>query len=171
MQFQKDDGGRAAAGYKGSAGDCVARAIAIASQRPYAEVYDRLAEGNKKQRRGKRQRYRDGKRTARHGILTGRKWFKDYMQELGFQWVPCMEFGKGCQVHLKDGELPMGRLVLSLRRHYVAVIDGVLHDTFDSSPPKHFIMNEIVSDEEYYRCVYGYWRLTTTESIGNDRIA
>lgn len=34
-----DDGGRELAGYKGTAGDCVCRAFAIASQRPYKEIY------------------------------------------------------------------------------------------------------------------------------------
>lgn len=40
MTFQFDDGGRAAAGYKGTTGDCACRAIAIASGRPYQEIYD-----------------------------------------------------------------------------------------------------------------------------------
>jgi hypothetical protein len=48
-----DDGGRAAAGYRGHAGDCVARAVAIASQRPYAEVYAALARGMGAQRKSK----------------------------------------------------------------------------------------------------------------------
>ncbi len=34
MDFLCDDGGRAAAGYKGRAADCVVRAIAIATQKP-----------------------------------------------------------------------------------------------------------------------------------------
>jgi hypothetical protein len=84
--FVYNDGGRKAAGYKGSAGDCVCRAIAIAAQLPYQQVYDRLAEGNATQRKSKR----TGKqsRSARNGIYTKRKWFKDYMLELGFIWVP-----------------------------------------------------------------------------------
>lgn len=41
--FVKDDGGRGAAGFSGSTRDCVTRAIAIASQRPYAEVYEGAA--------------------------------------------------------------------------------------------------------------------------------
>ena len=44
MEFIYDDGGRAAAGFKGKTGDCVTRAIAIATGRPYREVYDRLNE-------------------------------------------------------------------------------------------------------------------------------
>jgi hypothetical protein len=39
MDLVYSDGGRAAAGYKGRAGDCVVRAIAIAAQKPYQEVY------------------------------------------------------------------------------------------------------------------------------------
>ena len=139
-----NDGGRAAAGFKGSAGDCVCRAIAIAAQLPYQEVYDRLAEGNASQRKSKR----TGKqpRSARNGIYTTRKWFKDYMRELGFVWTPTMQIGSGCQVHLKADELPSGRLVCNVSRHQVAVIDGVINDTYDCS-------------RKGTRCVYGYWRM------------
>lgn len=134
MKFQLNDGGRAAAGYKGRAGDCVARAIAIAAERPYQEVYQRLASGNATK----------GARTARNGVSVRSKWFKDYMAELGFRWVATMGIGTGCKVHLKEDELPKGRIIVSLSRHYAAVIDGVLHDTYEDSR----------GDK---RCVYGYW--------------
>ncbi len=39
MRLVIDDGGRAAAGFTGEANDCVVRAIAIATQKPYTEVY------------------------------------------------------------------------------------------------------------------------------------
>jgi hypothetical protein len=42
MDFMYNHGGRAAAGYKGRAGDCVVRAIAIATQKPYQQVYDAI---------------------------------------------------------------------------------------------------------------------------------
>jgi hypothetical protein len=142
MRYVFDDGGRQAAGFKGRAGDCVCRSIAIASGLPYAEVYARLAHDTGAQRAGKR-----GKRSAsaRNGINTSRKWFKDYMRELGATWTPTMHIGSGCKVHLADGELPMGRLVVSVSRHCTAVIDGTIHDTHDCS-------------RDGYRCVYGYWR-------------
>jgi len=141
MEFKFNDGGRQEAGFKGSAGDCVARAIAIASGKPYAEVYAKLAEGTGNQRSGKA-----GKRSAsaRNGINVGRKWFKDYMAELGFSWVPTMGIGTGCKVHLADGELPMGRLVVSVSKHYTCVVDGVINDTYNP-------------ERETGRCVYGYW--------------
>lgn len=144
MELRYNDGGRAAAGRKGNTGDCVVRSIAIAADLPYQEVYDRLAEGNLTQRRTKRSSKGANKRSASDGIQTNRKWFKDYMQSLGFKWVACMGIGTGCKVHLKSGELPMGRLVVSLSKHYAAVIDGVLHDTYDCT-------------REGTRCVYGYW--------------
>lgn len=151
MLVVRTDGGRAAAGFKGSAGDCVARAVAIASGRPYAEVYARLAAGMGSQRQGKR-RTKSGA-TARNGVNTTRQWFKDYMKELGAEWTPAMRIGSGCTVHLHDGELPMGRLVVSLSKHFAAVIDGVIHDTSDPQ------WATIWSDGRVSRrCVYGYWR-------------
>jgi hypothetical protein len=143
IPFQYDDGGRAAAGYRGSAGDCVARAVAIAAALPYRDVYATLAAQTGRQRVSSR----EGKRpaSARNGINVRRKWFKDYMQGLGFTWQACMEIGTGCMVHLRAEELPPGRLVVYLSRHVAAVIDGVLYDIHDCS-------------REGTQCVYGYWR-------------
>mgnify|MGYP003135002793 FL=1 len=143
--YKYNDGGRKEAGFKGEARDCVCRAIVIASGRPYQEVYDRLAEGNASQRRSKNQKTKLPK-SARNGITVWRKWFKDYMKELGFEWTATMQIGSGCKVHLKSDELPKGRLVCVVSRHYVSVIDGVINDTHDCS-------------REGTRCVYGYWKL------------
>ena len=144
--FTYNDGGREAAGFKGSAGDCVCRAIAIAADLPYQEVYERLADGNAKQRKSKHDKEARSK-SARNGINTTRKWFKDYMVELGFKWVPTMEIGSGCKVHLRADELPAGRLVCNVSRHYVAVVDGIIQDTHDCS-------------RAGTRCVYGYWHIS-----------
>ncbi len=40
MDHVKTDGGRKDAGYKGSVGDCVIRAIAVATEQDYQTVYD-----------------------------------------------------------------------------------------------------------------------------------
>lgn len=146
MEFISDDGGREAAGFKGKAGDCVARSIAIVTQRPYREIYDALAliEGARKQTKRMKKK---ASASARNGVYTQRKAFKDYMAGLGFKWVPTMQIGSGCKVHLRADELPSGRLVASLSRHMCAVIDGVPHDTYDPS-------------RNGTRCVYGYWQLS-----------
>ena len=147
IEFNYNDGGRKDTGRKGSTGDCVARSIAIAANIPYEQVYNRLAEGNATQRVTRNTRKASArKRTASHGIYTRRKWFKDYMQLLGFVWTPTMQIGSGCTVHLRADELPQGRIVVALSKHYAAVINGVLNDTYDCS-------------RNGTRCVYGYWKL------------
>lgn len=135
-----DDGGRADAGYKGATGDCVCRAIAIATEQPYQVVYDALNAMGKQERVGKRQKRRS---SARTGVYP--KTIRKYMESIGWEWVPTMQIGQGCTVHLKAEELPKGRLVVSVSKHEVAVIDGVIHDTYDPS-------------RDGTRCVYGYYR-------------
>lgn len=135
MRWVYDDGGRAAAGFKGDASDCVARAVAIATERPYAEVYDALAQIAKDQ---------GGARSARNGVQ--RSVYDLYLLGLGWHWTPTMGIGTGCTVHLRADELPAGRLICSVSKHMVAVIDGVAHDTHDPT-------------RDGTRCVYGYWRV------------
>ena len=155
-----DDGGREAAGFKGKkVGDCVARAVSIASGRPYAEVYAVLAKGNRTQRVTKHSAKKGTRaESAAHGIWTQRKWFKDYMAALGFKWTPTMQIGSGTKVHLTASELPKGRLVISVSRHYTTMIDGVIHDTFD--PRRPMVETTPANPTPRHietRAVYGYW--------------
>lgn len=136
MQF--DDGGRAAAGYKASAGDCVCRAIAIATQRPYKEIYDLIIEFSKKERPSKRRKRSHPSTGVQHPTINR------IMEHLGWRWKPTMKIDSGCKVHLKAEELPPGRLVVKCSKHIVAVIDGVIHDIYDPG-------------REGTRCVYGYF--------------
>jgi hypothetical protein len=145
MRFVHDDGGRAASGFRGHAGDCVARAIAIVTQRPYQQIYKELADINANMVRTER-RPDAGHRSARNGVYVKHKLFKGYMLIQGFRWIPCMHIGTGCKVHLRNDELPTGRLVVVVSKHYTAVIDGVIHDTHDPA-------------RGGSRCVYGYWLL------------
>jgi hypothetical protein len=149
LPYVFDDGGRALAGFKGTTNDCVVRSIAIAATLPYAEVYAAIAQGVGNERGSKGA-------TARHGVKTRRKWFGELMKTLGFSWVPTMQVGQGCKTHLCQGELPMGRLVVEVSRHTVAVIDGVIHDAFDPSRETQVIEPD-GSVRIAHRCVYGYW--------------
>ena len=138
MAFQFHDGGRTAAGYKGEARDCVTRAIAIATEQTYQTVYDalnRAAQFSTKRSIGRHS-------SARKGVF--RQTYQRYLESLGWQWVPTMSIGSGCKVHLRADELPDGRLIVSVSKHMVAVIDGVIHDTHDCS-------------RGGMRCVYGYY--------------
>lgn len=166
MHWIYHDGGRATAGYRGTASDCVVRAIAIATEQPYQIVYDSLFALNRKRRR------RPGRTASPRDGNTDRKTIREYMAALGWRWVPTMGIGTGCRVHLHDGELPHGRLVVSLSRHLTAVIDGVIHDTHDPQRETHCIEpdngRELKPGEwrnvngicrVARRCVYGYYTI------------
>ncbi len=137
--YQYNDGGRAAAGYKGTTGDCVCRAIAIATARPYQEIYELINDFAKRERKGKRKR---GRSSARTGVHKGT--IRRVIESFGWVFVPTMGIGTGCRVHLRADELPRGRLIVNLSRHMSAVIDGVVHDIHDPC-------------RDGTRCVYGYW--------------
>lgn len=139
MELNYNDGGRKAAGYKGAAGDCGVRAIAIATGMPYQEAYELVDLYGKKERKSKG---RSQKTTARTGVYTAT--FRRIMADLGWKWTPTMFVGSGCKVHMKADELPSGTLILNVSKHFCAVIDGVVNDTH-------------MDDRNGTRCVYGYW--------------
>jgi hypothetical protein len=149
MQFIYDDGGRKEAGFKGRTGDCVTRAIAIASQLSYQEVYDAINDFVKaNERMSKRKRSKSSARTGVHKATTRR--FIE--RELGGIWVPLMQIGSGAQVRLGDGQLPTDkRLVLNLSRHRTALINGIIRDTFD---PRRY--DDPFNPSRPTRTVYGY---------------
>ncbi len=97
-----------------------------------------------------------GCRSARNGVSVRGAAFKRYMESIGWVFVATMRIGTGCKVHLTDGELPMGRLIVSVSKHYTAVIDGVIYDTHD--PQRATLISENGVQRIAHRCVYGYWR-------------
>lgn len=147
LPWTYDDGGRADAGFKGEApGDCVTRAIAIATGRPYREIYDELFERGREKWRGKLVGA-DFTRKASPRTGASPAVYKPYIKELGGVWTPTMHIGQGCNVHLRQGEMPEdGTLIVRLARHLATVVDGELRDTHDCS-------------RRGTRCVYGYWRM------------
>jgi len=92
-------------------GDCIIRAIAIATEKPYGEVYQALH-------------------------ATKRRYlYHQYLVSLGWGHTPI----KGRKVCLSPEQLPSGRLVVELNKHPVAVIDGIIHDTGDCSQTKRYV--------------------------------
>jgi hypothetical protein len=139
MDFVFHDGGRVAAGYRGATGDCVTRSIAIATGKPYQEIYIALNRLAETERVGKRKKRRSSSRT---GVF--RRTYQHYLESLGWQWTSTMSIGSGCQVHLRASELPSGPLIVKVSRHLTAMIDGVLYDTHNCPRGE-------------TRCVYGYF--------------
>ena len=136
MRYQHNDGGRAAAGYKGITGDCVCRAITIGTGQSYQTVYDTLNGMLKPQ-------YKRNGCSARSGVP--RPVIHKYLTALGWTWTPTMFIGSGCKVHLREEELPKGTIIANVSKHIICIIDGVLQD-----------INEHVT-RDGKRCVYGYW--------------
>lgn len=128
LVYKYNDGGRGQY-FKGTANDCVTRALAIATKGDYKAVYDKI-----KAVVGY---------TPRNGIRHDDT--KKVLSAFGGVWHPLMGIGTGCKHHLKGGEIPMnGAVVCSLSGHLTAVVNGVNYDTFDPSRGGR-------------RCVYGYW--------------
>ena len=142
--------------------------MAIATGIPYQEVYDALSEV---MNAGKVRPA--GKRTPRTG--TPMEAAKTYLASVGWEWVPVMKIGSGCTMHLCAEELPGGRIVTRLSRHFCAVVDGEIHDTFDPNDrgvtiyPPGCPQDQIPKGARWLengngwayspqRCVYGYWR-------------
>lgn len=139
--FVYDDGGRAAACYKGDAGDCGTRAIAIAMGMPYQAAYDLVNQAAAAERPRARKGRRPGtmRKASRSGARTG-IWMptmQKIMAGLGWTWTPTMGIGTGCRVHLKADELPADRIIVRVSGHFAAVIDGVLHGYQRLQPGRH----------------------------------
>lgn len=127
MNYKHNDGGRKAAGYKGVAGDCGARAMAIALQLDYKAVYKELSKANADNGRS---------RSARNGIMKDT--YTEVLKRHGWIWMKAPTF-EGRKARCSD--MPPGHVIAKQARHFVAVIDGVAHDSWNSST----------------RMVYGYW--------------
>lgn len=114
MNFVADDGGRSASKRPKQRNDCVVRAIAIASERPYDEVYDELAAAGRQCGRG----------TAKN---VWQVLLSDRGERIAFPAV-------AGQARMKPAEFcrrfPSGRWVIQMAGHVAAVVDGVVHDDF-----------------------------------------
>jgi hypothetical protein len=142
-EFVKTDGGAGAAGHGDHSGDCVARAIAIATGKPYLEVFEVLKEryAHYVKRYPRSHIAKDDARRRSEPIENGcyEEIYGPYLKSLGWQHTRIRE-----RVYLRAGALPSGRLIVDLDRHLTTLIDGVIHDAYDSGGHGR-------------RPVYGYW--------------
>jgi len=122
-----DDGGRKVAGFKTQT-DCGIRAVAVACGLPYKQARKLLQEHARKGKAG-------------NGAIARGIYKEDMtsaLESLGWVWRSAPKF-TGRKARYTD--IPRGRVIVRMARHYAAVIDGNLHDTWDSSR----------------KMVYGYW--------------
>lgn len=153
-EFVMNDGGRALTSRMGTTGDCVVRAIAIALAQPYDEVFRELASQHKwleatrladdgwsqlvfepymsqqghKAKKGSRPH---GREINPEEFPNGLSWlvYDPYLRKHGYHWKAAPKvIGRRAVA----ADLPMGRLIANQEHHLVAVVNGVVHDTWDS---------------------------------------
>lgn len=150
MNFVYATGGREKYFKADKVGDCVTRAIANATGKDYLEVYNRLKEMCKS---NKKYANESGK-LVRNGVPM--PIVKKYLEkELGWSWHG-INRGAGESLHLTEDELPAGNLIISISKHLTNVRDGVIYDTYNCSVKvyRDYDGNLIRNDR---RTVYGYW--------------
>lgn len=143
------DGGREEAGFKGFTGDCVIRAICIATGSDYATVYKEIGQASKNYMETRNDKVARALRRSgtspRKGVF--RQVYESYLESLGWVWIPMMKVGSGCKVNL-DGDqfkqLGITKAVCAVSKHLTTMIDGTVYDTYDCSRDGH-------------RCVYGVY--------------
>lgn len=126
FEFIWNDGGRAASGFVGLTGDCVTRAIAIATGTAYRDVYRALGatEGN----------------SPRNGVSTATA--KAHLDQAGWQ------YHRGMKLPIHQSDLPAGVVVLHLlnkngrkNRHLCTLVDRVIHDTWNPGDDDGFLVD------------------------------
>lgn len=146
VEFIKFDGGRKAAGFKGSAGDCGVRSAAIALGEDYQETYDALYQRQKAFKdRSRKVRVKLSDASPRTGVW--KEVMHAHMTEAGAVWVPLASIG-GEVVRVKDvaTRWPGNRVVMRLARHYSAMVNGVNMDTWPQHPDKRVYGVWVVED-------------------------
>ena len=127
MEFMWNDGGRAVSGFVGTTGDCVTRAICIATGRSYREVYAELGER--------------AASSPRNGIPIDV--VSQYLRSR--DWQPVASHGKNI---LGEAALPDGVVILHIRAdsrrssHLVTVVDRVIYDTWNPADDRSYSILE-----------------------------
>jgi hypothetical protein len=133
-RWVRTDGGRRAAGV-GALGDCSVRAVAVATGKPYCEVHAALVKAILRYVKTRRTRVAKWIKQSRggRGFNPSYGCYNDvvetYLKSIGWEFTPT----KGRKIRLRADELPSGRLIVWVSGHFTAVVDGVIHDTFNSA--------------------------------------
>ncbi|MCC9656022.1 DUF2786 domain-containing protein [Rhodopirellula halodulae] len=142
MNFIWNDGGRSTSGFVGLAGDCVTRAIAIATGLNYRDVYNSLGKAANK--------------TVRNGVACSVG--DDFLRQRGWNVEP------GGDLPFQMEHLPRGVVVTHLEKrdsrrggHFCCVIDHEIHDTWNP-----------MDDGDYV--IVGYW-IHSGAKTGDDKLS
>ena len=156
LGFEFNDGGREEAGFKGNAGDCVTRAIAIAEDRDYMEVRDDLMNRMKKFREKSRSRAARHRKSNSVRNGTPKEVYRPYLESRGWKRTALQKFGSSNRKYMKMSDLPLGVVIVEQRKHVATVIDHSLQDTWDSRLSNAWL-NGSPTNVKTCRCVNAIW--------------
>ena len=133
IDYRYDDGGRAAAGYRGKTGDCVVRAIAICTGEDYRAVYLTMAEHMKRNgyaASGNAYATRESNRKAPRskGQIAARRVQNRVLEVYGFRKV---RLPAGARPTFTEAHRRYGDCIVGTTKHVAVVVNDALRDTFD----------------------------------------
>lgn len=141
-EYIKDDGGRAAAGFRGRSGDCGVRALAIALSIPYKDARKLAKEFALKGRQRSR--------AISDGLYA--EDFASIMHYLGWRRIKAPRFDRR---KARFDDIPARRAILNMARHWAVLENGNIRDAWDSRE----------------RVVYSYWMPPLDERKTAERVA
>ncbi len=125
--FTFNDAGRASSKRPKQRDDCTVRTLAIALRFKYDEAYDLLAGAGRKCSRGFR--------------LSDWLNTQPFARKMPF---PAVKGERRMNPHRFCRDYPTGTFICKVAKHVFAVVDGVVHDTFENPPD---------------RCIYTAWEI------------
>lgn len=130
IEFVYTDGGREKAGFKGTTGDCVIRAIAVATEKDYKEVYNDIYEATRKyaetrnNKLARHLRNHPNKMSPREGVY--KEIYRPYLESLGWKYISDRQ-------RLNCNKFKSGTYICRVTRHMTVVKNGKLYDSWNCS--------------------------------------
>jgi len=134
LKFKYNDGGRSKY-FKGEAGDCVTRAIAIATGEDYINVYNDLFNLTKDYAKSKKTKVAKQINSRANGSSPRNGIYKDiyqkYLLDRGWKYISLLKFGSKERTKL-DQLTHLDNIIVSIPRHIMSMKKGVVNDIGDT---------------------------------------
>tara|TARA_R110000782_G_scaffold269687_1_gene368278 strand:+ start:1874 stop:2344 length:471 start_codon:yes stop_codon:yes gene_type:complete len=134
LQYKFNDGGRSKY-FKGETGDCVTRAISIATGEDYMTIYDqffirnKLYSETKKTKIARQMKSKSNGLSPRNGIY--KEIYHKYLLDNGWKYISLVKFGSKERTKL-DQLTHLDNIIVSIPRHIMVMQKGVVNDIGDT---------------------------------------
>ncbi len=135
MKFIETDGGRQAAGFIGTTGDCVTRALTIVTGEPYKQVYQELFDTAKAY--SKEYDNPIAERIKRHGATPRRGVNKEiydiFLRKRGWAYLNKLKNDKYVERMVEDTFDSEKMYIVQVSKHLTVVKNHTILDSYDPS--------------------------------------